>query len=337
MNQDFNLKNFTSKFKLINSLIKEKKNKIKNICMQLNIYNKKETKKKNLLIEDIINKYIVDIENKELPKPKINIKLPKNQVCLKKGKRKYMEDTYVYSEYDDIKLFGVFDGHSGKKISNLLPEYISKIFFYRLNYAIRYNPKKVKKMIKETFLDIDNFINSQFPNIDSGSTACLCLNIKDKYYMINLGDSRGLLICVNQNKFTTLVTTKDHKPEIYEEFQYIEQHGGNVEKEEGDVHRVNGNLAMSRAFGDFDLKYNNGGGFKGPVSVKPDITVKHKKKCNGEILLILATDGLWDVFTEDEVLDFFANNEEDLFCQKIVNHAIKIGSKDNISIIKKWL
>ncbi len=47
--------------------------------------------------------------------------------------------------------------------------------------------------------------------------------------------------------------TTDHKPDNPRERARIERCGGKVELAEGGVARVNGNLAVSRGFGDKDL------------------------------------------------------------------------------------
>lgn len=339
MNPTFILSSFSSKQDLFFSLIKKKSDKLKQICSQLQIdletpeYN---NNKKNDLIEYIVEKYITQIEKKSLPVQKINIKLNNGDVCSIQGKRVYMEDTYVYSEYDDIKLFGVFDGHSGSEVSDLLPDFISKVLFKRLVNAIRYLPKKVIKMVKKSFLDIDNFLQSHFTGIESGSTACLCLQIKDKFYLINLGDSRAVLFSMDNKKFKILAKTKDHKPDDLKEYKRIIKSGGRVELAEGDVARVDGNLAMSRAFGDFELKYHSGKGFKGPVSVKPDVKLV-KTKGKKQLGIIIASDGLWDIFSEKKVLQFFVDHGYQNFCQEIVKESLIGGSTDNITVLMNWL
>ena len=63
---------------------------------------------------------------------------------------------------------------------------------------------------------------------------------------MNIGDSRSVLCSSNQVKFATL----DHKPTNADERARIEAAGGHVTQG-----RVNGQLAVSRALGDFELKY----------------------------------------------------------------------------------
>ena len=64
-------------------------------------------------------------------------------------------------------------------------------------------------------------------------------------YCANAGDSRTVMC----EKGNAVDLSKDHKPELPEERSRIIKAGGEVV--DG---RVNGMLALSRAFGDFDYK-----------------------------------------------------------------------------------
>jgi len=70
---------------------------------------------------------------------------------------------------------------------------------------------------------------------------------RDEIFCANAGDSRSVLSSGGK----AIELSKDHKPDDPEESRRIHQAGGFVE--EG---RVNGMLALSRAFGDFEYKSN---------------------------------------------------------------------------------
>ena len=94
----------------------------------------------------------------------------------------------------------------------------------------------------------------------------------------------------------TTALTEDHKPSNPEERIRIENAGAFVM---GD--RVNGELAMSRALGDFRYKRNGSLSAKEhPVICFPDIAV-HKRNGKRNELLIVACDGVWDVICNSEV------------------------------------
>lgn len=67
-------------------------------------------------------------------------------------------------------------------------------------------------------------------------------------YCANAGDSRGVLS--RDNKAVPL--SEDHKPDNDEELARIRKASHHVEDS-----RVDGNLALSRAFGDFQYKDQN--------------------------------------------------------------------------------
>ena len=79
-----------------------------------------------------------------------------------------------------------------------------------------------------------------------GSTACVVLISPTTIYCANAGDSRAVM---TQGTGAPLALSKDHTPELKEERDRIVQAGGFVMDR-----RVNGELATSRALGDFHLK-----------------------------------------------------------------------------------
>lgn len=94
------------------------------------------------------------------------------------------------------------------------------------------------------------------------------------------------------------------------------------------VWRVNGILATSRALGDASLKHNH------IVSPVPDIRTFNMAE-HKPIFMIMATDGLWDVFSNLEAVRFVHNHitEGDFGAKSLANEAFARGSLDNISVI----
>ena len=83
--------------------------------------------------------------------------------------------------------------------------------------------------------------------MDTGTTSCVILITENTIYCANAGDSRGVL-CNDKKAFAL---SEDHKPDNQTEKQRIDAAGHMVEDS-----RVDGNLALSRAFGDFQYKDN---------------------------------------------------------------------------------
>lgn len=93
--------------------------------------------------------------------------------------------------------------------------------------------------------------------------------------------------------------SEDHKPEDPVEHERIKSGGGFVQ-----WNRVNGELAMSRALGDFRYKQN----LEAPLDKQlvicyPDISI-HQRNIEQDWLMVLACDGVWDVMTNDEGVIF---------------------------------
>ena len=161
----------------------------------------------------------------------------------------------------------------------------------------------------------------------SGSTGCLCL-ITSKYVAIaNVGDSRAVRAHrdpASRSPFrvTAIPMSRDHKFNIPEERTRASAAGANVSiigdpksytNEEDIKYEVDcpkykdgeDKLRMSRSFGDFWLKGNK----ELPVHEQaviavPEITI-HTRSVD-DAFLILACDGIFDVMTNDEVVNYIA-------------------------------
>ncbi|KAF5183822.1 phosphatase 2C [Thalictrum thalictroides] len=120
-----------------------------------------------------------------------------------------------------------------------------------------------------------------------GSTAVVALLTQDQIILANCGDSRAVL----SRGGTAVPLSFDHKPDRPDELARIEAAGGRVIYLNGA--RVLGILAMSRALGDKYLK---------PVVIsKPEISFTRRR--SEDECLILASDGLWDVLSNDMACD----------------------------------
>lgn len=149
-------------------------------------------------------------------------------------------------------------------------------------------------------------------NDPSGCTAVAALieTAKDnpkkveKIYVANAGDSR----CVLSNLGHSRPLSYDHKPTLDSEYNRISKAGGYVS-----WGRVNGNLALSRAIGDFEFKRNSDMRAEDQiVTADPEITVTSAD--GGEEFVVLACDGIWDCLSSQDVVDIarrgIANGKE---------------------------
>lgn len=145
---------------------------------------------------------------------------------------------------------------------------------------------------------------------ESGCTLVCAIITPTHIVCGNVGDSR----CVLGRKNKVIALTEDHKPSIVEEKTRIEKAGGFVRFD-----RVNGELAMSRAIGDFRYKQSTSLEIHEHLVIcLPDISVQERNSEDDEVL-ILACDGVWDVISNEEV------KRTSIFCAS-VTHSIYLQS-----------
>ena len=207
------------------------------------------------------------------------------------GGRPYMEDTHIVIEklINNIDLYCVFDGHGGAFVA----EYLRDHYADTLKEIIRNNAHSIPDML---FHSIQNIV-ANIPKDKSfhcGSTFLIALKYGEVLFIANGGDCRAIM---NSDINVQPITT-DHKPSLQREYERIIGGGGFVTFNPMDAPRVNGNLAVSRSVGDFYLYPH--------VTWVPDIyIVKLDSKNN---LLVMASDGLWDTMSNEEVNNIFISN-----------------------------
>ena len=249
------------------------------------------------------------------------------------GRRDEMEDEHIIDTINIPKLnfncevLAVFDGHGGSACSKYCKEnYVSTLKNEISKSGCPYLSEKFLKDFNKFFdIKLRKAIND-----NSGTTVTVALVFEDYILLSNCGDSRTL-VCKNDSRKN--IATEDHKPENKFEKARILKNGGSVVKEKiGPFrysHRLNGIAAFSRSLGDFRFKKE--GSYL--LSSIPDIVPTGR---NDTKFIVLACDGLWDVFTSSDVDNFlnkytFKNLQE--AADGLVDEALEKGSTDNISII----
>mmetsp|Transcript_42396 Transcript_42396/g.112204 ORF Transcript_42396/g.112204 Transcript_42396/m.112204 type:complete len:401 (-) Transcript_42396:184-1386(-) len=135
-----------------------------------------------------------------------------------------------------------------------------------------------------------------------GCTAVCILLTPTEVVCANAGDSRAVLC----RKGRPVELSHDHKPDEDTEKSRIEAAGGRVEENHvGDrvICRVNGNLSLSRAIGDLEFKRRADLGPEAQmICATPDIIAE--PLTDEDEFIVLACDGVWDVKTNQEVIDY---------------------------------
>ena len=257
------------------------------------------------------------------------------------GKRPSNEDEYSVlvningndKKKHNINLFCVFDGHGGNTVSKFLKKIVPTVFG-DINNKIDFilNKNINTKKINKVFDNIKSLLDKKYGTqaIHCGSTACIAIefyNIKNQHKMVvfNVGDSR-LVKC--NNYYIAEQLTNDHKPNQIHEKRRITGLGGKIEYDGFDW-RIK-NLSLSRAFGDNDtIPY---------ITHIPDIYSYNINK--DDKFIILACDGVWDVLSNQEAVDYilglmleYPDKSKCNYAEELTKYTYSKKSTDNITII----
>ena len=144
----------------------------------------------------------------------------------------------------------------------------------------------------------------------------------------NAGDCRAVL----SRHGRAIEMSKDHRPSCINERTRVESLGGFV-----DDGYLNGQLGVTRALGDWHLEgMKEMSDREGPLSAEPELKLMTLTK--EDEFLIIASDGIWDVFSSQNAVDFARrklqeHNDEKQCCKEIVQEASKRGSTDNLTVV----
>lgn len=230
--------------------------------------------------------------------------------------RNYMEDRVIVERFGDFYIFGVLDGHGGSNCVN----YVKKNFTKELiiNYYT-YPDKNIEYIIQFTIYQLHyKFILNHEDGDLSGTTLCVIIFHNNKYYIVNLGDSKCIFISNKKIHYKT----SDHTPSDVKERAMIESKGGYVEN-----NRILGKwLNISRTIGDKHLAKL--------TSRRCDITIGNIKSLEN-MTILLTSDGMYEgqLFPE-KMLKKIINSKSTLKTKsnEICEYS-KTYSTDNLSIL----
>ena len=255
------------------------------------------------------------------------------------GWRKRQEDAHISAlsqgEKKNIDIFGVFDGHGGKEISQFISNHFTEELLKNKNIN-----SDISQALKETFIKMDEIMtlpesieeikkyarlskeaddlqtkkepeNSQMslfsqilqkdPEANdiymrTGCTACvLSVDKKSKKLYFANAGDSRVVLC---KKGVAYAQSEDHKPELETEKTRIYKADGWIS--EG---RVKGNLNLTRGFGDLEYKQNkNLKPEEQMITANPDIKIVNFDKDID--FVIIGCDGIWDCLTNQEACDF---------------------------------
>jgi len=270
---------------------------------------------------------------------KIGSRIVRYGVSGMQGWRLEMEDAHVAESNvagKQIGLFAVFDGHAGKNAAYHAAKHMTRMFSLQECFQrTEPSPDDLGEALAETYFDLDEDM-LQIPAFHdgtdhSGATALSVCITETHYIFANAGDSRGIL--VGGPSGTVIFSTQDHKPDNPEEIDRITKAGAQVFEK-----RVNGDLAVSRALGDFFYKrVPDKSPMDQPVTAKPDVTIV-PRNIETDQFLVLACDGIWDVMNNDVCRDFLLDKMKAGYglgrcCELLLDHCLELNSHDNMTVV----
>ena len=230
--------------------------------------------------------------------------------------RNYMEDFIKiidkFNNNPKMGFFSLFDGHGGEDSAKYAKERIPELLAKNL---ITSSSATIEKCIINSFIKVDNELKF-YDSENTGTTATVVFIYEKNLYLANVGDSKCVM--VSDNGIKTL--SYDHKCTDEKEIERVKKSKGKIIN-----NRINGQLALSRALGDYSLKKY--GVIPTPFTNKVEIEMNDK-------FIIIASDGVWDVTDENDI-NLIVNKSclPYEICEFIIQHSILKGSRDNISCI----
>jgi len=269
------------------------------------------------------------------------------------GKQTELLDRYTEDEpMDELGVFfGCFDGQGGPQVSELAAKTLHKnVLAHFRQKAVQpaSRDEKLKLAVKEAFAQTDKEILSlsERKKFDaSGSTAvCALLHGNPKLgtalrlVIAHVGDSRAILCRAGQ----AVQVTEDHKPDRLDEKKRVERAGGLVLNVRG-AWRIaapanrGGSKASRREYQGLSITRSLGhAAFKTPTALSsPEPEVRVLPITDKDLYLVLVTDGITAVLSNQEVIDCAGRHWDDPeeAAKQIVRTAFQKGSDENLTAL----
>ncbi|KAL6964701.1 putative protein phosphatase 2C 73 [Sarracenia purpurea var. burkii] len=274
-------------------------------------------------------------------------------VFSKRGEKGVNQDCFiVWEEFgcqEDMIFCGIFDGHGpwghyvAKRVRETMPSTLlcnwqemlaeeaslDQDFDLESNKMLhRFNIWKHSYLKTCASVDKDLGQHRKIDSFHSGTTALTIVRQGEQIFVANVGDSRAVLATTSDDGSVVAVQlTVDFKPNLPQEAERIIQCNGRVFSldDEPGVHRVwrpaedTPGLAMSRAFGDYCVKEF------GLISV-PEVTQRHIT--GKDQFVVLATDGVWDVVSNQEAVQIVSSTPDRAkSAKRLVEHAVRAWNR----------
>lgn len=229
-------------------------------------------------------------------------------------------------------VFEIFDGHGGDEMSTFLQTNLANI--YKQNLLL--NKGNIILSLKNAFHDADDEMRGQLNIEGLGSTGTLVHLVRSnedelEVYSANVGDSRVSLISPEH----IIRLSYDHRTTDEKEKKRILESGMEIIDD-----RICGTLMLTRIFGNYEYKedINENEEKNDNIINKGLICEPFISKINIDLYienqyLILASDGVWDILTEEEIQKIIIKYKDtEKICSLIIKKCIENEAWDNLSV-----
>ena len=253
-----------------------------------------------------------------------------------------------------FNLFGVLDGHGqyGHFVAQFCRDYFIKKmeeYAYFCKMKNLFTPEQIYYSLKNNvfiyivdifkFADIEMTQQSTFDYYSSGTTCNLVIQLNKNLICANVGNSRAILIYEKNSNGNTGICpiSRDHTPEIPQEYQRIINNGGTVDQYIDKNGKKLGHnriykkgqktpgIRISRALGDLNAKSC------GVINI-PEITEYYLN--NNSKYMVICSDGIWEIMSNEYISDlgnaYYKKGEIILFCNNLIQVA-KLNWKNKYS------
>ena len=227
-------------------------------------------------------------------------------------------------------IFEIFDGHGGDEMSTYLQANLANI--YKQNLLL--NKGNIILSLKNAFHDADDEMRGQLNIEGLGSTGTLVhlvgsLGDSLDVYSANVGDSRVSLISPEH----IIRLSYDHRTSDEKEKKRILESGMEIIDD-----RICGTLMLTRIFGNYEYKEENESDERNINNKNGLICEPFISKINIDLsienqFLILASDGVWDILTEEDIQNIIKKYKDtQKICSIIIKKCLENEAWDNMSV-----
>ena len=235
------------------------------------------------------------------------------------------EDRLLAHEDDLFRCYAAIDGHGGSVAAQYVVDNLARILMQNLPDQL---DQDLTLVLQDAVLQLDAGFCSLARREQDESGACFValIVLEHDAYVMNCGDCRAVRI--HNASHIVEALTEDHKASSPAETKRITESGGTVIQG-----RIDGILEPSRAIGDIDFKPT----LRTPSLIaKPDV---FRVKISQGDTILCATDGVWDVLSNDQAAKhtqqlFESDGSSEKVARRIAEaaHAHK-NNHDDVSVI----